>query len=92
MDKLNIVIKLTTTVVIVFLIIIATAFGTIKVMEHRESALLDNEIKAKMGIEGFEELDRIETKIVKNTKYYKKDGSLIIEDKEVSEGTTYYNQ
>lgn len=91
MNKLNIITKLTLTVVIVFSIIILTAFGTIKIVNYRENALLDNEIKAKIGVENFGELDRVETKIVKTTKYYLKDG-MIIEDKEVSEGTTNYNQ
>jgi hypothetical protein len=85
------IIKFILTVVISFLVIVATAFGTIKVMDHRESALLDNKIKEKIGIESFEELDHIEKKIVINTKYYKKDGTLIIEEKETSEGTTNYN-
>ncbi|WP_347488494.1 hypothetical protein [Desulfoscipio sp. XC116] len=79
------------TIVIAFLVIIATAFGTIKVMDYRESALLDNEIKTKIGVESFEELDHIERKIVINTKYYKKDGTLIIEEKETSESTINYN-
>lgn len=91
MDKLNIVTKLTLTIVIVFVIIISTVFGTIKVMNYHESVLLDNEIKAKIGVENFEELERVETKIIKTTKYYLKDGVMIIEDKEVSEGTTNYN-
>lgn len=87
----NIFIKMILTIVIIFLVVVATAFGTIKVMDHRESALLDNEIKEKIGIENFEELDRVETKIVTNRKYYKKDGSLIIEENETSEGTANYN-
>lgn len=87
----DIIVKFIITVLVTFLVVVATAFGTIKVMDHRESALLDNEIKEKIGIENFEELDRVETKIVTNRKYYKKDGSLIIEENETSEGTANYN-
>ena len=85
------IIKFIITVIMIFLVIVVTVFGTIKVMDYRESALLDNEIIKKMGIESFEELDRVEKRIVINAKYYKKDGTLIIEEKETSEGTTNYN-
>lgn len=78
--------------VILLLIVAATAFGTIKVMDYCESALLDNEIKAKIGVENFAELGRIETTSITTTKYYSKSGDWIIEDEEVSEGTTIYNE
>ena len=76
-----------------FLVITATAFGTIKLMNHYESALLDSEIKTKIGgSENFKELGYIEEKIVINTKYYKKDGTLIVEENETSEGIRNFNQ
>lgn len=91
MSKFNSFTKLILIVLIILCIISATAFGTIKIMNYRESVLLNNEITAKIGIENFEALDHIETKIVKTVKYYSKDGSMIIEDTEVSEGITNYH-
>lgn len=72
-------------------IIVTTVFGTIKIMDHRERVLLDNEIIEKIGLENFGELDHIDTKIVTHTTYYSKDGAIIIETKETSEKTANYN-
>lgn len=92
MNNANSFTKFILTILIVFFIIITTSLGTIKILNHYENLLLDNEIKQKIGVENFEELDRIETKIFKTSKYYSKDGSLIIESREESDGTTNYNQ
>ncbi|HIU09928.1 MAG TPA: hypothetical protein IAB00_01525 [Candidatus Avidehalobacter gallistercoris] len=92
MNKFNIDRKVILAIIMVFLIILATAFSTIKIMNYRESVLLDNEIKRTIGTQNFEELGHIETKTVTNVKYYAKDGSLIIEENETSDKTTNYNQ
>lgn len=65
----NIFIKMILTIFIIFLVVAATAFGTIKVMDHREKVLLErenasfnNDLKAQIGAENFAELDHVEKK------------------------------
>ena len=87
----NMIAKVTITVAATFFVVVATAFGTIKVMDHREQVLLDNAVIEKIGLESFGELDRIETKTVTYTTYYNKDGSIIQESKESSDKTENYN-
>ena len=94
----SIFVKLVLAVIITFLLITATVLGTVKVMDYRESVLIEQDrekfnstVEDQLGPENFSQLHHIEQKAVTTSTYYKKDGTVMIEKEEVSETTKVFN-